>query len=79
MSQMMRARCQRCDHVHDLVALPLPADDAIKAMVRACPMCGNRRGNTMAPARALTETEQVEKHNALALQASRRAAREETT
>jgi predicted nucleic acid-binding Zn-ribbon protein len=75
MNQMTRARCQRCSHVHDLAALPLPVTDAVEAMIRACPMCGNRRGNTVAQARDLTEAEQVEKHHALALDASRRAAR----
>lgn len=60
--QMFRAACGKCQWVFDVVVLPLPVTIAAGAMENTCcPMCGNRKRNTCAPARALTLGENAHK------------------
>lgn len=50
--QMFRARCAACAHVYDVIATPVPVLTFVRAArASACTMCGNRTGNTCAPAR----------------------------
>jgi len=63
---VMRAHCCSCDWTFDVVVLPMPVTTAAKAAMAAhCPMCGNGKGNTVAPARPLSEVELAHKHGLL--------------
>lgn len=60
--QMFRARCAACHTVFDVIATPVPVDVFVRvAKHAACPMCGNHKGSTCAPARDLTEAERAER------------------
>lgn len=65
--QMMRANCAAGCGPFDVVALPMPAEIACKAMLarNACPYCGTRDANTVAAPRDLTDDERAIKTRAL--------------
>jgi hypothetical protein len=57
-TEMLRTACARCAWVFDVIALPAPIDVCAPPMQHAyCPLCGNLKGNTIAPARELTAEE----------------------
>ena len=58
--QMFRARCAECGNVFDVIATPIPVSVFARAAMRSsCPMCGNHKGNTCAPARDITDAERA--------------------
>lgn len=62
MTQMFRARCSACSHLFDVIAMPVAIDVFVRvAKWASCPLCGNRKGNTCAPARDLTEAEHAQR------------------
>jgi hypothetical protein len=65
--QMICGKCAVCNQVFDIVTAPMPVEAwANTAKARsACPWCGNRAGNLMAPSRPLTEAECAIKTKAL--------------
>lgn len=62
MSQMFCARCAACQNVFDVIAVPVSVDVFVRvAKGAACPLCGNRKDNTCAPPRELTEAERTQR------------------
>lgn len=65
--QMLRAKCARCEWEYDVVTLPMSAALAPRVMLSsACPMCGNRKANTIASPRLLSDVEAGHKRKVLA-------------
>lgn len=63
--QMFRAKCVACATVFDVIATPVTVDVFVRvARGASCPMCGNRQGNTCAPARDLTDAERAQRSGA---------------
>ena len=71
---MFRANCGKCGHLFDVVILPMPVADFVRAAKDCrCPVCGNIRGHKAGPARPLTDDEHAAKSAAMQRVAARSA------